>query len=293
MHVGDEVLDTVRTRGFAVMEGFLARDELDAARAGLFEQFPQPDAYFADPEAHGHLVQHQFAGLRLGPFESWPLTRIAFHPDLVDAAERFCDTTQLDLYKIELWGKYSGAVDYDQTHHRDFGNHSLVVPRRDLRWPQLTTFILLSDVTELDGPTKVVPRSIGDAIPLIPHHLKPGDLAEHEVAITGPAGSIFMYTSDVLHRGSAITGTRRSRFALLADFAARGNPWMGKMSWPGLALRPAFSTLFANASPRERDLFGFPPPGHEYWNEQTLRDVAARWPGVDLTPYTDRPGDPV
>jgi hypothetical protein len=41
----------------------------------------------------------------------------------------------------------------------------------------------------------------------------------------------------------------------------------------------------ANASPRERDLFGFPPPGHEYWNEQTLRDVAARWPGIDMTPY--------
>jgi hypothetical protein len=287
MHIGDDVLDEVRTDGYAVVEGFLSPDELEAARAGLFEEFPRHDDYFADPEQYSHLVRHQFAGLRIGPFDSWPLTRTAFHPDLVNAAERFCGTTNLDLYKIELWGKYSGAVDYDQAPHRDFGNHSLVVPRRDQRWPQLTTFILLSDVTELDGPTKVIPRSSGDAVSLIPHDLQRGALADQEVAVTGPAGSIFLYTTDVLHRGSAMTGTERSRFVLLADYAARGNPWMGKMSWPGLANRPAFATLLANASPRERDLFGFPPPGHEYWNEQTLRDVAARWPGMDMTPYAE------
>jgi hypothetical protein len=285
MHIDDSTLAQVRSDGFAVVEGFLGEDELEAAHAGLFEEFPRPDEYFADPERHHELVRHQFAGLRIGPFDSWPLTRIAFHPDLVDAAERFCGTTDLDLYKIELWAKYSGAVDYDQVHHRDFGNHSLVVPRRDLRWPQLTTFILLSDVTEHDGPTKVVPRRLGDPVPLIPSHLERGRFADDEISITGPAGSIFLYTSDVIHRGSAMSGHERSRFALLADYAARGNPWMGKISWPGLGNRPAFATLMANASPRERDLFGFPPPGHEYWNEQTLRDVAARWPGIDMTPY--------
>jgi len=51
--------------------------------------------------------------------------------------------------------------------------------------------------------------------------------------ITGPAGSIFIYTTDVIERGSAMTGTERSRFVLLADYAARGNPWMGKMSCAG------------------------------------------------------------
>jgi hypothetical protein len=31
--------------------------------------------------------------------------------------------------------------------------------------------------------------------------------------------------------------------------------------------------------------FGFPPPGHEYWNEQTLHDVGRRYPGMDMEPY--------
>jgi ectoine hydroxylase-related dioxygenase (phytanoyl-CoA dioxygenase family) len=106
------------------------------------------------------------------------------------------------------------------------------VPRRDGRWPQLTTFVLLSDVTAEDGPTKVVPRSIGDRVPFLPRELEFGELHDHEVAVTAPAGSIFLYTTDVLHRGSAMTGHPRSRFALLADYSARGNPWMGKMAWP-------------------------------------------------------------
>ena len=285
MHIGDDILDAVRSNGYAVMEGFLTADELAAARAGVFDEFPTPDDYFADPDQFRNLVKHQFAGLRLGPFTSWPLTRLTFHPDLVDAAERFCGTTDLELYKIELWAKYSGAVDYDQAHHRDYGNHSLVVPRRDLRWPQLTVFILLSDVTIDDGPTKVIPRRVGDQIPLVPYNLPAGQLNDQEVAITGRAGSILLYTTDVIHRGSSMTGTNTSRFVLLADYAARGNPWMGKMSWPSLANRPAFTTLMINATPRERDLFGFPPAGHDYWNEQTLADVAARWEGIDLSPY--------
>jgi hypothetical protein len=36
---------------------------------------------------------------------------------------------------------------------------------------------------------------------------------------------------------------------------------------------------------RERNLFGFPPPGHEYWNDQTLDDVGSRYPGMDMDPY--------
>jgi Phytanoyl-CoA dioxygenase (PhyH) len=285
MHISDQVLGDIRTNGYAVMEGFLSPHELAAAREAMFKIYPPPDVYFADPSSHADLVAHPFAGLRRGPLTHWALNRIAFHPDLVNAAERFCGTVDLELYKIELWAKYSGAVDYDQTHHRDFDNHSLLVPRRDGRWPQLTNFILLSDVTAEDGPTKVVPRSISDASPLIPNRKAPGDMYADEVAITGPAGSIFMYTTDNLHRGSALTGHQSSRFVLLADYQARGNPWMGKHNWPGLALKPEWADLLARATPRERHLFGVPLPGHEYWNDQTRRDVGLRWPGIDINAY--------
>ncbi len=41
---------------------------------------------------------------------------------------------------------------------------------------------------------------------------------------------------------------------------------------------------------RERDLFGFPRPGDPYWNEQTIAEVALRYPGLDTGAYAT--GDP-
>ena len=92
---------------------------------------PRPDDYFADPEGEANraLAGDQFAGVREFPYRSWDLNRLPVHPDLVDMAERYLETPELHLYKVELWGKYAGAVNYDQPLHRDYGSHSLVVPR--------------------------------------------------------------------------------------------------------------------------------------------------------------------
>ena len=35
----------------------------------------------------------------------------------------------------------------------------------------------------------------------------------------------------------------------------------------------------------KRCLFGFPAPDDPYWNEQTVADVAIRYPQMDMTPY--------
>ena len=115
-----------------------------------------------------------------------------------------------------------------------------------------------------------------------------GEMQEHEVTITAPAGSLFLYSTDIFHRASAMTGKNRSRFILLADYSARGNPWMGMMSWPRYANLPAWRKMMQRASVRERDLFGFPSPGDEYWNEQTLADVQARYPRMDMSPYNQK-----
>jgi len=284
MRVADATLDEVRERGFSLMEGFLGAEELAAAQDALWKHFPRHDEYFDDPGRFMHLGQGQFAGVEEFPYRSWDLNRLAIHPDLVDAAERYLQTTELHLYKVELWAKYSGAVDYDQPLHRDFGSHSLVVPRPEPRYQQLTTFIYLSDVTDDDGPTCIVPYESGKDIPYTPLFLPFGSLAEVEVPCTGPAGSVLLYRTDILHRGSDFTGTRRSRFSLLADYQVRGTTWGGKMAWPKQSPE-RWAKFIPQCSVRQRDLFGFPRPGDPYWVDQTLEGVAARYPGIDLDPY--------
>ena len=260
----------------------------------MWLHYPRPEEYFADPAAHGWLAADQCAGIVGGPWRSWSLNRLAFHPDLLDLAERFLGSADLRLYEAELWAKYAGAVDYDQCHHRDFVNHSLVVPKRSQPGTQMLNWILLSDVGDEDGPTKVVPLPVGERVPYWPvpgdhditnDYLPSGMFAEEEVSMTGPAGTLFTFRSDVLHRGSRMTGERSTRFALLADYDAWGPRWTGRVAWAERATQPGWSEIIERATPRERSVFGWPAPGDPYWDEQTLADTQARYPGADLTPY--------
>jgi hypothetical protein len=285
MRIPDQNLAEVFDRGFTVVEGFLDRDTLAAAQDALWEIYPRPEDYFANPEAYPKFARSQFAGLRFFPYPSWAINRVAVYPDLIDAAERFLQTTEIDCYKIELWAKYSGAIDYDQPHHRDYENHTIVVPRADQLMPQMTCFILLSDVGELDGPTKAVPLEATRHIPIGITKTQMGEFFDDEVAVTGPAGSILIYKTDVFHRGSNFAAPGRSRFVMPIDFKKRGWRWQGKLAWPDRAPNPGWKEAMVKMTPRQRDLFGWPPPGDEYWNDQTLADVALRYPGIDLTPY--------
>ena len=105
MRVADEALDEIRTQGYTVVPRFVADDELASAQACLWDEFPCPADYFTDPAAHARYLRSQFAGLRLFPTMGWALNRLAFHPDLVDLAERYLDTDDLQLYKCEIWAK--------------------------------------------------------------------------------------------------------------------------------------------------------------------------------------------
>jgi hypothetical protein len=284
MHVSDAALAEVRDRGYTLVEGFLTPAELEAAQEALWLHFPRPDEYFADPTSQPRFGTGQFAGIEEFPYRSWDLNRLAVHPDLVDLAERYLQTTELHLYKVELWAKYGGAVDYEQPLHRDYGSHSLVVPRPEPRYQQLTTFVYLSDVSDEDGPTCIVPYEAGKDVPYTPLYLPFGSLAESEVRCTGAAGSLLVYRTEILHRGSNITGPRRARFSLLADYQVRGTTWGGKMAWPKQSPE-RWAKFIPQCSVRERDLFGFPRPGDPYWTEETLAGVSARYPGIDLEQY--------
>jgi hypothetical protein len=258
---------------------------------------PRPEEYFADPAAHAWLATSQWGGLITGPWRSWDLNRLAFHPDLLDLAERFLGSADLRLYGAELWAKYAGAVDYDQRHHRDLGNHSLVVPKRSDPATQMTSWILLSDVGEEDGPTKVIPLSVGESVPYWPNtldgsandyvtnYLPVGAFSDEEISMTGLAGTLFSFRTDTVHRASRMTAERSARFTLLANYDVWGPRWTGRVAWAANSLSADWGELIERATPRERSVFGFPAPGDPYWDEQTLADTQARYPRADLTPY--------
>ncbi|MEZ5230632.1 MAG: hypothetical protein R2710_29365 [Acidimicrobiales bacterium] len=287
MRLSDETLDDPNRR-LRDRRGFLTDAEVEAAQRADFDIFPEPAEYFADPSRYESLVQGQFSGLRVGPFPSWELNRLGVPPRprrCRRAVLRFDRSRSLQdrtLGEVLRSGRLRPASSPRLRQSQSRGASG--------RWSLAPAHHLHPAVGCLRGRRSDQGRTapVGVDAPLYPNRVGPGEFADDEVAVTGPAGTLFLYTTDVLHRASSMTGEQRSRFVLLADYAARGNPWMGKVSWPGRALDPAWPDLLAKASPRERELFGFPPVGSDYWNEQTVSDVGQRWPGIDMSVYRVR-----
>ena len=119
-----------------------------------------------------------------------------------------------------------------------------------------------------------MPYEDGSDVPYTPLYIPLGSLGDVEVPCTGPAGSLLVYRTDILHRGSDFAAGGRSRFSILADYQVRGTTWGGKMAWPKQAPE-RWAKFIPQCSVRQRDLFGFPRPGDPYWTEETLEGVAA------------------
>ena len=123
---GDEGSSAI---GFLVLPSYLSAAEANVAIAELPSMFPTADEFhdYLDPAAT-HCFASQFGGITNFPFDSVELSLLAVHSDLIDLAEEFLASRDLRVYSIEAWAKYTRAASYEQPHHRDYLNHSLLVP---------------------------------------------------------------------------------------------------------------------------------------------------------------------
>ena len=278
-------LDTFNTDGFVLVPDVLTPDEVEILRKGVWENFPAPEDYFAQPDVFAHLTNNPFAGLVHFPWASPELNRLVAHPRILSIVRQILGLDDIRLYKGELWGKYSGNTDYDQHHHRDFGNHTLVVPSVERRWMQVTTFTYLCDTDETNGATAAVPTRYTTDIPLGQRVVEPGELRDREVLACGKAGTTLVYSTEVFHRATSMTGTNVSRFTALADYRAADATWTSKQAFGNQGNRPEMIEFVTNTDVATRTLLDIPAPGHPYWTEQTINDMEVRYPGIDMAPY--------
>ena len=126
---GDEPGRAWRADGFAVLPGYLPPDELAPALAELGPMFPSAGGFHdrADPRYRRYLGD-EFAGIDAFPFASPELSLLAVHDRLAGLAETLLGDPDLRIYSAEAWAKFTGAADYDQALHRDYLNHTVLVP---------------------------------------------------------------------------------------------------------------------------------------------------------------------
>lgn len=284
-----------RRDGFVVLPGYLDGPELAAAQHDLTAVFPSAAEYHAGPDQGRNRLYtgDEFGGILAFPFPTVALCRLVVDERLTALAEAIFGTDDLRVYASELWAKYSGAAAYEQEHHRDYLNHTPLVPAAgDPRWRGLELFIWLSDVPEDLGPTHIVPLPVTADAPALPHGYLRAERPEfyaQERSAAGPAGTVVAYSTDTFHRGTEITAPGSARFSAHVSYRHADNQWTGRHAWGDHSFHPDWAPFVARATVRQLLLFGFPPPGHPYWTEQTVRDLAVRYPGLDTRPWAISP----
>jgi hypothetical protein len=196
---------------------------------------------------------------------------------------------------------YTGACDYDQDLHRDYLNHTILVPSTAPAFRQVEMFVFLNDVPEELGPPHLVSRKLTEGLPAVPNWFRqPGrrgtgrfvddtgspELYAAEVSGAGPAGTVIAFETGTFQRGTQLTAPRGARFSMHLGFRPSALHWGQRTGWATRSFERGWTDFVHRATPRQLQAFGFPPPGHPYWTPETLAGMACRYPELNLAPWS-------
>jgi hypothetical protein len=283
-----EHLEHLLKHGYVLVGGFLSTDQVAAAHAEMLHYFPSFEELTATPQRYGWIfddpenLQIEF------PFASDVLNHNSTHPRIISLVEQLLGTCDVLLSQSAIWAKYAGTGSFEQTMHLDYEGNTLVVPRDDGAFRQVNMILYYSDVTIDLGPTFVISQTKTGKAGLWPT-FRPKrrfpELYRHEKAMVAPAGSLLIFSMKTFHRAGEITADSGARFSHHLVYRGANCAFNGYHQYSQFGEKPEMKRFIQTAQPRQREVLGFPPPGHPYWNEQTLAAVATRYPRMDITPY--------
>ena len=304
----DEEVAAWQEDGWVLLDGLVDTEEIDAAITDLRYVFPSPEKFHADPESHRppgradaelrrgypempatgpafRPEQHRFRS-EFPFYGSGALSRLCVHPAIVDFMERALATIDLRVYQAQVSAKYAGDANFEQPMHTD-RNHSFLPPRMEPPWWHAETFLYLTDVDEGTAPTHLVSRQ--DAAGRSPNSIfmpaRDPELYALERPAAGTRGALLVYGPDVFHRGVDLTRPGGHRFLLNVSYKVAGHDWVGFHSPQSQATHPAWVQFVEGSTPRELELFGFPPPGHLVWTAALVDATTAKYPKLDVDPW--------
>ena len=270
MKIHQEHIDTLKRDGFVVIPNFLSNEEVIAAREGIHS--------CVAPDYQGYVAagrKNTLSGTRdMFPWNHSGLLQAIAHPNLIDAAEQIHGSANLRLSNAYVGVKYGGDGDNpnrpDKFHnynwHIDYENNILspkvTDPARFHRYPVFLYYF--TDVTSETSPVRMMPT---------------GGTPEDGVDITGPAGTLAIYTQFTLHTATPFRDQASYRAAAWVQMAPADRMYDMPFFFGGSLCGEGMTRFISEASPRQLELLGFPPAGAPLWTPEFIAGMENRYPG--------------
>jgi ectoine hydroxylase-related dioxygenase (phytanoyl-CoA dioxygenase family) len=287
MQLGKQQIEELRRCGYSIVPHFLIPAELAAARANVHRYFPSAEELAATPQRYsGILEEAEFQQIEF-PFAGDALNNMATHPRLISFVEMLLGDREVLLSQSAIWAKYAGTGSFEQPMHADFEGNTLVYPRDDGPFRQVNMILYYTDVDKTMGPTCVVPagRKKENLWPPFRPRARYSALYKREKEVLVEAGGLLIFSMGTFHRASEMLAPVGARFSHHLVYRSARYPFAGYHQWSRFGEKPEMRRFLEQATPRQREVIGFPPPEHPYWNRETLDGVARRYPKMDMRPY--------
>jgi ectoine hydroxylase-related dioxygenase (phytanoyl-CoA dioxygenase family) len=243
------------------------------------------------------------------PTGSEALDRLIENEEYLDIFAQCLGTPQVSYCNAHLFMR-SGPTDKRhaehpwQGYHFDRDTNSFLPPSAEAgRFEYVNSDGYLHDVEDDGAPMHVIPGSHRQITAILPRLIREGSFTGRNaikdirevpefatpVPTTARAGSALFYSSDLVHAAVPFRNKRKQRAFWTLSLARAENQAWTKLANPWNYPERGFTTPFwTTTTPRVRTLFGWPPPGHPYYTQQTLELLETWFPGMDLSAYRVR-----
>ena len=260
-------------RGFVTVERAYPEPVRAALLAAIRRDLPPWEEVGGSPPADRR-------GTDQFPYEQPIFNRFIVDPELLGFVRRALATDHIHFRFAHNWVRYPlvGASHDPPRVHIDHGNNSLLPPNADARYGQVSCWYFPDAVGDEEAPMMVIPKEHGMDV-------------SKGVRLTLTAGTLMVFNTQLWHSATPFRARSAQRYSITRIYGRADHYWEGVGFITSLGLNEQFRTFIGGLTAAERELFRFPPPGHEYYTDETLAVLEAQYPGwnqrEEYAPGTD------
>jgi hypothetical protein len=293
--------------GYIVISGLFDPEQIQAGleeteRLTYGKSFEE---YFADFQAGNGLPNGTTAGRILFPTGSSVLDSLIENEEFLDCFADALGTDDMSYLGGLLFVRFGRqdtrpVAEPWKDYHYDNNTCSFLPPHPSIkRYDYINSAVFLHDVGADDAPLHILPGTHHLLEEMMPQFVETGDGIRNGFAdlrkipefgtpipMTGKAGDTLLYSSYLVHGAVEFADKDKQRAFWSVSLGRTENDSWNKYShlypYPD---RPYSIPFWTQTTARVRSLFGWPQPGAPYYTPQTLKLLAAWYPGMDLEPY--------